>query len=244
MKSKDTIDLEKTVIIVEDKVVIVFMVGEVELDSIEEEVNRTQTGEISPVIPGISGNKTLSTLLVVKSQDVQYVNPYIIGRFLGETLNLAVLDNGCTKTVCGEQWLKCYIDSLSETEKKTMKSFKSNTEFRFGDGKSVISEQCVSIPCRIAGVSVNVETDVVKSEIPLLLSKDSMKKAGTKIDFVNDKINIFGKEINLTFTSSGHYTIPLNEYHKSSELMIEEQKFTEILLTIDNIEKKSNKEKQ
>ena len=125
-----------------------------------------------------------------------------------------------------------------------MKSFKSNTEFRFGDGKSIISEQCVSIPCKIAGVNVNVETDVVKSEIPLLLSKDCMKKAGTKIDFVNDKINIFGKEINLKFTSSGHYTIPLNEYHKSSELIIEEQKFTEILLTIDNIEKKSNEKKQ
>ena len=53
------------------------MVDEVELDSIEEEVNRTQIEEISPVIPG---NKTLSTLLVVKSPDVQYVNPYIIGQ--------------------------------------------------------------------------------------------------------------------------------------------------------------------
>ena len=73
-----------------------------------------------------------------------------------------------------------------------------------------------------------METNVVKSEIPLLLSKDSMKKAVTKIYFVNDKINIFGKEINLKFTSSGHYTISLNEYHKSPELMIEEQKFTEI----------------
>ena len=80
MKSKDTIDLEKTDIIVEDKVVKVFMVEEVELDSIEEEVNRTQIGEIRPVTPGISGNKTLSTLLVVKSEDVQYVNPYIIGQ--------------------------------------------------------------------------------------------------------------------------------------------------------------------
>ena len=110
--------------------------------------------------------------------------------------------------------------------------------------KSVISEECVSIPCKIAGVTVNVETNVVKSEIPLLLSKDSMNKAGTKIDFVNDKINIFGNEITLNFTSSRYYTIPLNEYHKSSELMIEEQKFTEILLTIDNIENKSNNEKQ
>ena len=166
-----------------------------------------------------------------------------IQNFLEETLNLAVLDSGCTKTVCGEEWLKCYIDSLSEEEKKKIQSYKSNNEFKFGDGKNVTSEKCVSIPCKIAGTNVNVETDVVKSEILLLLSKDSMKKAGTKIDFVNDKINIFGKEINLQFTSSGHYAIPLNDCYKLN-LPIEESKFVEIFLTIDKIEEKSKKEKK
>ena len=39
---------------------------------------------------------------------------------------------------------------------------------------------------------MNVVTDVVKSEIPLLLSKESTKRAGTKIDFVKDKVIIFG----------------------------------------------------
>ena len=53
---------------------------------------------------------------------------------------------------------------------------------------------------------MNVVTGVVKCEI-LLLNKESMKKAGTKIDFVNDKVVIFGKEISLQFTSSGHYAI-------------------------------------
>ena len=89
---------------------------------------------------------------------------------------------------------------------------------------------------------MNVLTDVVKSETPLLLSKESIKKAGTKIDFV--RIITFGKEISLQFTSSGHYAIPLNDYHKDLQLSIDESKFTEVLLTIDNIEKKSNKEKQ
>ena len=46
---------------------------------------------------------------------------------------------------------------------------------------------------------MNVVTDVVKSEIPLLLSKESMKKAGTKIDFVNVFVIIFGLEISLSF---------------------------------------------
>ena len=88
--------------------------------------------------------------------------------------------------------MKCYVDSLSEEEKYNIKNFQSNTEFKFGDGKIVTSEKCISIPCKIAGEQVNVVTDVVESEIPLLLSKESTKKAGTKKDFVKDKVIIFG----------------------------------------------------
>ena len=86
---------------------------------------------------------------------------------------------------------------------------------------------------------MNVVTDVVKSEIPILLSKESMKKAGTKIDFVSHKVIIYGKETSLQFTSNGHYAILLNDYHKDLKLSIVESKLTEVLLTIDNIEKKS-----
>ena len=103
------------------------------------------------------------------------------------------------------------------------------------------SEKCISIPCKIDGERVNVVTDVVKSEIPLLLSKESMKKAGTKIDFVKDKVIIFGKKISLQFILSGQYAISLNDYHKDLKVSIDELKFTEVLLTIDNIAKKSNK---
>ena len=67
---------------------------------------------------------------------------------------------------------------------KATKSFKSNIEFKFGDGKIVTSEKCVSILCKIAGGRVNVVIDLVKGKIPLLLIKESMKKAGTKTDFV------------------------------------------------------------
>ena len=77
--------------------------------------------------------------------------------------------------------MKCYVDSLSEEEKHNIKSFKSNTEFKFADGKIVTSEKCISIPCKIAGERVNVVTDIVKSEIPLLLSKESMKKTRKNI---------------------------------------------------------------
>ena len=124
----------------------------------------------------------------------QGVEKCFIEKFLGETLNLANLDSGCTETICREEWLRCYIDTLSEREQKEIKNVKSRTEFKFGDGKSISSERCVSIPCKIAGKSVIIETDVVKSEIPML-SKNIMKKANVWIAFANDKVNIFVKEI-------------------------------------------------
>ena len=37
--------------------------------------------------------------------------------FVGETLCCAVLDSGCTRTVCGKVWLNCYLDTLSDDEK-------------------------------------------------------------------------------------------------------------------------------
>ena len=32
---------------------------------------------------------------------------------IGETLSMAVIDSGCTRTVCGQVWLDCYLQSSS-----------------------------------------------------------------------------------------------------------------------------------
>ena len=67
-------------------------------------------------------------------------------KVLGETLNLAVLDSRCSKTVCEEEWLSCYLDTLSEKEQKEIQTVKSDPEVKFGGVKSVSSKRCVSIP--------------------------------------------------------------------------------------------------
>ena len=36
---------------------------------------------------------------------------------IGEMLSMAVLDSGCTKTVCGETWLNCDLETLSDEDK-------------------------------------------------------------------------------------------------------------------------------
>ena len=50
-------------------------------------------------------------------------------------------------------------------------------------------------PARIADQGVTITADIIDCDLPLLLSKEAMKTARAKLDFVNDKINILGKDI-------------------------------------------------
>ena len=68
----------------------------------------------------------------------------------------------------------------------------------------------VTIPAVVADKSVMITTDVIKGDIPLLLSKNAMKKARVKIDFSTDKISVLGCEQDTFITSNGHYCIDLN----------------------------------
>ena len=62
--------------------------------------------------------------------------------------------------------------------------------------------------------NILISTDVVDADIPLLLSKEAMQNANTRIDFAKDKISMFGTEQKVFLTQSGHYAIPLNNSQK------------------------------
>ena len=57
-----------------------------------------------------------------------------------------------------------------------------------------------------------LNTNIVVSDIPLLISRKSMKKANMTLDFKNDHAFIFDQSIQLLVTKSGHYGIPINPY--------------------------------
>lgn len=82
--------------------------------------------------------------------------------------------------------------------------------FKFGDNKMIQSLKKVHHPVDIAGVSATLTTDVVAYDTSLLLSKEAMKKAITRIDFQQVKISILGKRVDIKFTSTGHYRIKLD----------------------------------
>ena len=129
--------------------------------------------------------------------------------FVGETLNCAVLDSGCSHTVCGQNWLKCFEDSLDEGV--SIKKRSSCATFKFGNGRPVQSLKKVALPVTIENDKISQETDVVDTDIPLLLSKTTMKKPSTVTDFNKDTTMMFGKQQPLVKTTSGHYAIPLRK---------------------------------
>jgi transposase InsO family protein len=136
---------------------------------------------------------------------------------LAEASNSTVLDSACTATVAGEAWMNCYLDSLDPSVREKVLEMPSETKFKFGGGTVLQSKKIVKFPCVIAGTECEIQTDVVSSDIPLLLSKDSMKKAKVKLDLENDCASIFGNDVQLQSTSSGHYCVPINQINVSVE---------------------------
>ena len=65
-----------------------------------------------------------------------------------------------------------------------------------------------------------------------------MKCVGTKTDFLEDKVNIFGKDISLHFTFSGHYAILPNDSYEGSA-SLDDSRYIEVFLIIDNLCNKS-----
>ena len=158
--------------------------------------------------------------------------------FVAEAFNTAVIDTACTKTVCGSNWLHQYVESLDDESQKEIICSESKTPFKFGDGKTVYSNQLVKFPARIGSKDCSIEAEVVDCELPLLLSKDSLKRAKTVLDLNNDKVSMFGEKIDVNFTSSGHYCVNISNTDGHSLL----EKDCEEVLLINN--KMSRKEKR
>ena len=132
-----------------------------------------------------------------------------ITSLMGETINMALIDSGCTKSCCGKKWYENYLETLTNVEAEAILNKESNAVFRFGDSEPIKATHTVLLPLKIQNMDFTLETEVVPCDVPLLLSKETMKKAGAKMNFVNDKIELFGTEVPMICTTSGHYAIPV-----------------------------------
>ena len=90
---------------------------------------------------------------------------------------------------------------------KSIKYIDSSAKFRFGDGEQVKSLHSVRIPIKIGDTVCYIHCEVVEKNIPLLLSKASLKRANASVDLGKDQIVMFGQPIKVETTSGGHYCI-------------------------------------
>ena len=113
---------------------------------------------------------------------------------LGEMLGSVVLDSDVSSTVCGTKCYKCFLETLMDAQKKKIVKMKGVRTFKFGDGNKLNSLYKVILLCVIADIEVSIITDVVDSDIPLLLSKDAMKRAGTCLNFEDDSVTMLKRK--------------------------------------------------
>ena len=162
-----------------------------------------------------------------------YDMPKNVRSLAHESFNSAVIDCGASSTVCGQLWFNCFIDSLEDDWKKKVTYENSSNVFKFGDGRRVKSTTLAYIPATLGNNVVRIRTDVVRDDIPLLLSKHSLQKAKAEMNFYNNTINILGQTLKLTETASGHYILPLTQKKNALEALNRHEN-VQITLTCKN----------
>lgn len=130
--------------------------------------------------------------------------------FVAEASVAAILDSGASASVAGKVWLEGYVEGLPKHKQEEVEYYESGSTFKFGSQERFKSLFRVKIPAKIGNKEISIVTDVIDSTIPLLLSKDAMKKADTSINFKDDTVVMLGEKQKILVTQSGHYAIPLN----------------------------------
>ena len=169
------------------------------------------THELLPTeVPPPSGLYEQEEYEIVLHQS-DHDSPQHMDTLISESTGCAVLDCGASKTVAGAVWWKMLYDSFPPEQQKQCRFSSSDRFFKFGDGVKYRSIVQVNFPGKIGRKNVRIEADIVDADVPLLFSKDSMKKAGMTVNFMMDNLIFQGQILPLTVSQSGHYILPITE---------------------------------
>lgn len=127
-----------------------------------------------------------------------------------ETIGHAVVDTGSPCTVAGNEWLNSYLSSLSCKDRLSIRRKQSTNKFCFGDGKTHCSEHRILIPIYIGKLRHQLFVDIVRCNIPLLLSRKTLQCAKVKIDVQMATMCFQGSTIPLITSSTGHLCVQIS----------------------------------
>ena len=103
--------------------------------------------------------------------------------------------------------------------------------FKFGGENTVPSVEKVEFPCYLFGKKTRLVADVVKRDIPLLISKPEMRKKGFVLNFDDDSLEADVIKYDLRTTLNGHFKIPL-WYQDEINLCVNEMSEAERIKTV------------
>ena len=197
------------------------MDGEFEFFS-EEASSQPAKAEDTPPHDGDSGSDYVSSLVATlkgisctDTVDTFYTSFHVLNSQIERVKHPgeAVLDTGCIESVGGHEWANGFIGSLHPNTREKIVVEPSKRRFKFGGGESRESLGTFHIPCSLSGHNILLKVDVVQQhDLPCLLSKRSMKRAGVNIDVVNDMVTMFGQQIKLGENEQGHYVINFDDF--------------------------------
>jgi len=117
----------------------------------------------------------------------------------------AIVDTACSKAVMGHDWFQYFYENLPEEFASRVVIHRDNSSiaFQFGDGQRIKPLGRVTIPIKVGQTHVMLKTEVVDRSIPLLLSKEFLQYARAVLDMENNRIVMFGQELETSFSRSG-----------------------------------------
>ena len=140
-------------------------------------------------------------------QDECYVDnaKWNVKTFTAEARGAAGLDTCCSKTIMGAGWFNDYQEMLPNNIRRQIKGpYKSGTNFLFGNGGKKGSLGKFLVPVSLHGCRANIVAELVDSDIPMLISKPTMIRAGMILNFVDMEVTVFGKKRAMQETTIGH----------------------------------------
>ena len=171
----------------------------------------------------VDGATALTTHFgTVKLYDVLWTSNQIKESYFSKSfISSVTLDSGCLRNVAGKTWLKGYLKTLPPDTIAQVKKYPSSAKFRFGGDDIRDSLGLYHIPCNVAGKDIILQVDIITSEIPCLISKATMKRAGGVMNFRDDTIDLFGETVKLEESTSGHYTLPISDIKDKANITTE-----------------------
>ena len=129
-----------------------------------------------------------------------------------EAIDLIHLDTACVKTCCGEEWANYNLDRMSDDVRKLVRFIPSTSVIRFGEGDPQPSKGTLILPISIAGQNLFLHTEVVKTNIPCLLSNEAMERVGMIINLKNQTASFRGETVPIIKVKSGHSCVQFGNF--------------------------------